>query len=152
MTEPSTTIDAVDETAVEVREHLATFDDVTVNDDGSATLLWGSARVDITVEVFDEDQSMVSVRARCVTGATPSADLYEHVATSSLQLGHFVVEPEAGGTVGIVIAHGLIGEFLNPAELRMTIVAVAHAADATDDELASRFGGSVYAADRNLPS
>ncbi len=152
MTEPSTTIDAVAETALEVREHLGTFDDVTVNEDGSATLLWGSARVDITVDVFDEDQSMVSVRALCVHGATPSAELYEHVATTSLQLGHFSVEPEPGGTVGIVISHGLIGEFLNPAELRMTIVAVAHAADSTDDELAARFGGSVYAADANLSS
>ena len=149
MTDAGTTIQAVADTIAEVREHLSTFDDVTVNDDGSATLLWGSARVDVTVEVFDEDQSVVQVAATCVTGATPSSELYEHIATSSLDLGHFSVVPEDGGTVAIVISHGLIGEFLNPAELRMTIVAVAHEADTTDDELASRFGGTVYAVDGN---
>jgi hypothetical protein len=150
MTDAGTTIDAVAETIAQVREHLSTFDDVTLNDDGSATLCWGSARVDITVEVFDQDQSVVSVQATCVTGATASPELYQHVATSSLDLGHFSVEPEDGGTVAIVISHGLIGEFLNPAELRMTVVAVAHEADSTDDDLAARFGGTVYAADNNL--
>jgi hypothetical protein len=149
MTEPSTTIEAVAETIAQVREHLSSFDDVTVNDDGSATLLWGSARVDVTVEVFDQDQSVVQVKATCVTGASPSPALYEHIATSSLDLGHFSVVAEEGGTAAIVISHGLIGEFLNPAELRMTIVAVAHEADSTDDELAARFGGSVYHADGN---
>jgi len=149
MTDPSTTIEAVADTSAQVRDHLSSFDDVTVNDDGSATLLWGSARVDITVEVFDEDQSVVQVKATCVTGATPSPDLYQHVATSSVDLGHYTVVPETGGTVGIVISHGLIGEFLNPAELRMTIVAVANEADTTDDALAARFGGTVYAAPAN---
>jgi hypothetical protein len=150
MTDPSTTIEAVSETIAQVREHLSSFDDVTVNDDGSATLLWGSARVDVTVEVFDQDQSVVQVAATCVTGAAPSPALYEHIATSSVDLGHYSVVPEDGGTVAIVISHGLIGEFLNPAELRMTIVAVAHEADTTDDDLAARFGGSVYHADGNV--
>jgi hypothetical protein len=149
MTDASTTIEAVAETIAQVREHLSTFDDCTVNDDGSVTLLWGSARVDVTVEVFDEDQSVVQVTAKAVTGAAASPELYQHVATTSLDLGHLSVAPEDGGTVAIVISHGLIGEFLNPAELRMTVVAVAHAADTTDDDLAARFGGTVYHADGN---
>lgn len=149
MTDPSTTIEAVAETAAKVREHLSSFDDVTINEDGSGTLLWGSARVDVAVEVFDEDQSVVRVFACCVTGATPSPELYEHVATTSFDLGHYEVVPTGEGTVDIVIRHSLIGEFLNPAELRMTIVAVAHEADNTDDALAARFGGAVYHADGN---
>jgi hypothetical protein len=149
MTDASTTIEAVADTIAQVRDHLSSFDDVTVNDDGSATLLWGSARVDVTVGVFDQDQSVVQVKSTCVTGATASPELYEHIATSSLDLGHYSVVAEDGGSVAIVISHGLIGEFLNPAELRMTVVAVAHEADTTDDELAARFGGTVYAADAN---
>jgi hypothetical protein len=149
MTDASTTIEAVAETAAQVREHLSSFEDVTINDDGSGTLLWGSARVDVAVEVFDEDQSVVRVFACCVKGATASPELYEHVATTSFDLGHFEVVPSGDGTVDILIRHSLIGEFLNPAELRMTIVAVAHEADATDDALAARFGGTVYQADGN---
>lgn len=149
MTDPSTTIDAIADTTALVRDHLSSFDDVTANDDGSCTLLWGSARVDVTIEVFDEDQSVIQVKATCVTGATPSPELYEHVATTSVDLGHYSIVPEDGGTVAVVISHGLIGEFLNPAELRMTVVAVAHEADTTDDALAERFGGSVYHAEGN---
>lgn len=148
MTDGSTTVDTVAETIEQVREHLSSFDDVTLNADGSATLLWGSARVDVTVEVFDQDQSVVRVYACCVKGATPSPELYEHVATTTFDLGHYTVVPD-GATVDILIRHSLIGEFLNPAELRMTIVAVAHEADNTDDALAARFGGTVYAADAN---
>ena len=149
MTDASTTIEAVTETAAQVREHLSSFEDVTINEDGSGTLLWGSARVDVAVEVFDEDQSIVRVHACCVTGATPSPELYEHVATTSFDLGHYEVVPVDGGKVDILIRHSLIGEFLNPAELRMTIVAIAHEADGTDDDLAARFGGTVYAVDGN---
>jgi len=58
---------------------------------------------------------VVQVAATCVTGASPSPALYEHIATSSLDLGHYSVVPEDGGTAAIVISHGLIGEFLNPA-------------------------------------
>src|SRR5215207_7607998 len=63
MTDAGTTIDAVADTTRQVREHLSSFDDVTLNDDASATLCWGSARVDITVEVFDQDQSIVRVQS-----------------------------------------------------------------------------------------
>src|SRR4051812_43503958 len=149
MTDASTTVGTVAETIEQVREHLSSFDDVTLNADGSATLLWGSARVDVNVEVFDQDQSVVRVYACCVKGATASPELYEHVATTSFDLRHLSVAPAADGTVDILIRHSLIGEFLNPAELRMTVVAVAHEADNTDDELAARFGGTVYAVDGN---
>src|SRR5690348_10840502 len=105
MTEPSTTIEAVADTTAQVREHLSSFEDVTLDDDGSATLLWGSARVDVSVEVFDQDQSVVRVNACCVTGATPSPELYEHVATASFDLGHFEVVPSGDGAVDILIRH-----------------------------------------------
>jgi len=149
MTDDGTTIEAVAETAAQVREHLSSFEDVTINEDGSGTLLWGSARVDVAVEVFDQDQSIVRVFACCVTGAKASPELYEHVATTSFDLGHYEVTAKDDGTVDIVIRHSLIGEFLNPAELRMTIVAIAHEADSSDDDLAARFGGTVYQVDGN---
>ena len=114
-----------------------------------ATLSYGSARVIVDVEVFDEDQSVVHVRARCVTGATRSPELY-HVATNRADLGHFRVVDEDDGTVAIEFSHCLIGEFLNPAELRLTVVAVAFTADRFDDDLAARFGGVVHDAAGNL--
>lgn len=142
-------VDAVADTTAKLSEYLSSFDDVDFHDDGTCSLQYGSARVFVTVGVFDEDQAIVNVKAQCVSGATPSPELFRHVATFQADVGHLTVSEEADGTACIHFSHGLMGEFLNPAELRMTVVAVAYEADRLDDELAARFGGKVYDADSN---
>jgi hypothetical protein len=144
MTDASAIDDAVADTVAKVRDFLAPFDDVTLHDDGTCSLHYGSAQVIITVGIFDEDQAIVRVRADAVTGATPSAELDHHVARFQGEIGHLTLRDEADGTVTILFSHSLLGEFLNPAELRLTVVAVAHYADELDDDLAARFGGKVF--------
>jgi len=141
---------AVADVQAQVREFLSTFDDVTKNDDGTCTLSYGSAEVTVTVSVFDEDQAVVKVRAEAVVGAKPSPELFHHIATYSAEIGHLRAVEESDGTVTILLCHGLLGEFLNPAELRMTVVALALVADQIDDGLAERFGGTVHDASANL--
>jgi hypothetical protein len=149
MSDASTTIDAVADATGKVREFLSSFEDVEFAEDGSCSLQYGSARVYITVGVFDEDQAIVRVAAQAVTGATVSPELYEHVATFQADMGHLTVDAAADGTATIRFSHSLLGEFLNPAELRMTVVAVAFGADSLDDGLAERFGGTVHDAASN---
>jgi hypothetical protein len=149
MSDPSTTVDAVPETIAKVREMLSPFEDVTVHEDGTCSLCYGSALVQVGVGVFDEDQAVIHVRARCVVGATPSPELYRWVATNQADVGHFTVVEEADGTATVRFSHSLLGEFLNPAELRLAVVAVAFTADRFDDELAARFGGRVHDATGN---
>ncbi len=149
MSDASTAVDAVADTEAKVREFLEPFDDVEVLDDGGVCLRYGSAQVVVTVGVFDEDQTVVKVRADCVTGAKPSPELYMHVATLQTEIGHLRALEEADGTATIYFTHGLMGEFLNPAELRMTVITVAYLADELDDGLAERFGGKVFDADSN---
>jgi hypothetical protein len=141
--------DAVGETVAKVREYLFPFDHVEIDADGTASLTYGSARVVVSVSVFDEDQSLVQVSAMCVTGAKPSPELYQHVASFQSQIGHLSVNEQDDGTVCIEYSHGLLGEFLNPAELRLTVIAVALLADQIDDDLAARFGGTVHDAAAN---
>jgi len=143
-------VTAVADVQAQVREFLATFDDVTKHEDGSCSLSYGSAEVTVTVDVFDEDQAVVKVRAEAVTGATSSPELFHHIATTSTEIGHLRAVEQPGGTVTILLSHSLLGEFLNPAELRMTIVALALVADQVDDGLAERFGGTVHDASANL--
>jgi hypothetical protein len=153
MTDPPTTAtDAVSAASEAVRSMLAPFDDVQLGDDGTCSLRYGSAEVAVTVATFDEDQAAVHVRARAVTGATRSAELYHWVATNRADVGHFGVVDEDDGSATIEFGHTLIGEFLNPAELRLTVVAVALTADRFDDELAARFGGTVHDAAGNIGS
>lgn len=149
MSDASTMIDAVADATAKVREFLSPFEDVEFDDDDGCSLRYGSARVDITVGVFDEDQAIVRVKAEAVKGATVSPELYEHVATFQADMGHLTVSPEPGGTASIWFSHSLMGEFLNPAELRMTVIAVAFGADSVDDDLAARFGGTVFDATSN---
>jgi len=149
MSDVSTDVDAVAETALKVRQMLSSFDDVDKHDDGTCSLRYGSAQVVVSVNVFDEDQAVVKVRAKCVTGATLSPELYRHVATFSAELGHVRVVEDDDGTATILFSHSLLGEFLNPAELRMTVVALALLADTMDDELATTYGGIVFNADGN---
>jgi hypothetical protein len=151
MTDSNTTVDAVAETLGRVREMLSPFEDVTVHDDGTCSLRYGSALVQATVGVFDEDQAVVHVQARCVVGATPTPELYRWVATNRADVGHFAVVDEPDGSATVLFSHSLLGEFLNPAELRLTVVAVAFTADRFDDELAARFGGQVHDAAGNRP-
>jgi hypothetical protein len=153
MSESTATADAspaVAEAAHQVREMLAPFDDVVVRDDGACTLSYGSAHVTVEVGVFDEDQAVVHVRFRCVTGADRPPELYRWVATHRDEVGHFTVIDDEDGSATIEFSRTLIAEFLNPAELRLTVVAVAFTADHHDDELAARFGGVVHDADGNL--
>jgi hypothetical protein len=142
--------DVVAGTAGRVRDMLAPFGDVVVGDDGTCSLAYGSARVVVDVGVFDEDQAVVHVRSRCVTGATPSPELYHWVATNRADLGQFTVVDEDDGSATIEFSRALIGEFLNPAELRLTVVAVAFTSDHFDDDLAARFGGEVHDAGANI--
>ncbi len=148
-TESSEAADSIADTEAKVREFLSSFEDVDVHDDGSCSLQYGSARVFVTVGVFDEDQSVVKVKAACVTGAKASPELFEHVATQQTEVGHLRVVLEDDGSATINFCHSLLGEFLNPAELRMAVVAVAYTADELDDDLAATYGGKVYDAEHN---
>ena len=146
MSEPT----EVTEARSRMHEFLSSFKDVSHHDDGTASLQYGSARVVVSVEVFDEDQAVVKVRSQLVTGAKSSPELFHHVATQSTELGHLRAVEEEDGSVTILLSHSLLGEFLNPAELRLTIVALALVGDQFDDLLAERFGGTVFDAESNL--
>lgn len=134
----------VEETRVKVRDFLEPFEDVNFADDGSCSLVYGSAQVTVTVDVFDEDQAVVKVSADCVAGATASPELYHAIATTRMEIGHLRAVDEEDGTVTVQFRHGLIGEFLDAGELRMVVVAIAIIADQLDDDFAARFGGHVH--------
>jgi len=121
------------------------FDDVSRNDDGTWSLHYGSAIVHVQVKVFDEDGSVVLVSSPSVSGATISPELYEHVATATtFDFGHLSVVKESDGTGTVSFSHSLLGDFLDDAELRTAVIAVAYTSDELDDGLAERFGGTVF--------
>jgi hypothetical protein len=132
-----------------VRETLAgSFDDVEFDDAGGASFRYGSARVFVRVDEFDEDSSVVVLEAPVVRGAKVTPELYEYIATQSAGqgFGHLALRPE-GNEATIVFTHTLLGDYLDDMELRVAAVAVAFTSDDLDDKLVERFGGSLYHAD-----
>lgn len=147
----SEVVDALTATRQKVDRYLAeSFDDVE-RTDGGWSISYGSCRVNIRVDVFDEDSSVVHIESPVVSGASASPELFRYVATNSHlhEFGHLGVREEADGTATITFGHSLLGDFLDPAELRTAVVAVSFTADELDDKLASQFGGQVHDAASN---
>ncbi|MEZ5141203.1 MAG: hypothetical protein R2726_01610 [Acidimicrobiales bacterium] len=142
----------VERVRTKVRDYLTgVFDAVDVDEAGECALSYGSARVSVSVRIFDEDSTAVHVEAPLVTGATASPELFHYVATSAdtYDFGHLGVREEGDGKATITFSHSLLGDFLDDAELRTAVVAVSFYGDQLDDELAARFGGRVYDAGGN---
>ncbi len=144
-------VDALAVTRQKVDTYLAEAFDEVESVDGGWSIRYGSCRVNIRVDVFDEDSSVVHVESPVVTGAAASPELYRYVATAAgvHEFGHLGVREEADGTATITFGHSLLGDFLDPAELRTAVVAVSFTADDLDDKLAAEFGGRVHDAGAN---
>lgn len=149
MTEQITVHDAVADTQQRVHDAMADFvgeHAVQELPGGDVAVRYGSAIVSVVVQRFDEDSSLVVLDAPLVSGITPSAELYEYVATATPEqgVGHLGLTIADDGTATIHFRHSLLGEYLEPAELRMSVVAIALLGDRMDDALAERFGGSTF--------
>lgn len=130
---------------------------VVIDQTGTYSARSGSARVFVRVlEHPDGESALIYVFAPVVEGARLTPELFEYVATdSSMVFGTLLVvrdtpdQPDgqsagAATTGTIYVRHTLLGDFLDSAELEYAVGGIASSADDLDDELATRFGGSVF--------
>ena len=117
--------------------------------DGGWTFRMQSARIFVRIiehQIRNEETStIVSLFAPIVIDAKASDELWKFVATSSDNwlFSHLTAsEDEDGVTLGL--AHRLLGDFLDPAELQIATGALAWTAQEIDDDLVARFGGRVF--------
>jgi hypothetical protein len=114
---------------------------------GDFSFQFGSARVFVNCTAFgDAGDTVVRVTAPVLFECKPSPDLYEHVATHAddYLFGHLSVQPQHDGTVSVMFTHILLGDFLDPEELKRAVGGVVTTADQIDDELKARFGGKRF--------
>jgi hypothetical protein len=133
-------------TKEKVRHYLAgSFDGVDFDDEGVASFPYGSAHVFVSVEVFDEDSSVVVIDSPVIQRVKDDPELYRFIATraESTSFGHLCVTG-SGDDLTVHFGHTLLGDYLDDMELRMAAVAVAVTSDQLDDELKERFGGERY--------
>ena len=123
---------------------LEVLNKVEVDRDGDFTFRQGSARIFVSVHPFGEDKTTVKVLAPVVFDAPASPELFKHVATEgSYKFGHLSCN-EKDGKVTIYFLHTLLGDFLDPEELKMATFLLARTADEIDDEIVGKFGGKKF--------
>ncbi len=119
---------------------------VQLTPDGAYSFQTGSARVFVRCGAWGTDTTLVSVTCPVLFECKPSPELYEHVATHAddYVFGHLSVSPQEDGTLMVMFTHSLLGDFLDPEELKHAVGALVTTADQLDDSLQARFGGKRF--------
>ncbi|HUA87897.1 MAG TPA: YbjN domain-containing protein [Steroidobacteraceae bacterium] len=135
--------DAVDLTKQKVQRYLTDLlGSVSLDRDGDFFVRNGSAQVFLRVMPFGEQNSLVRIWAPTNQDVPESPDLYRYIATNArFYFGALTAQPTGKSTANVAFSYTLLGEFLDPDELRSALSAVAVSADAIDDEIKTQFGG-----------
>lgn len=92
-----------------------------------------------------DPETLVQIWATVLRDVAPSPELFEWAAREGggYFFGHVrVVDGEPGsGKLRLVMAHTLLGDFLDQRELEAAMYGVLTSADELDDKLKERFGG-----------
>lgn len=107
-------------------------------DNGHFYVGYGSTVLEIAVEPYGPEETMIEVTAYCVQGA----ELTEELALGLLELNH-EIHVGAFSIVGtdIFFSHAIFGRSLDRKNLLGTIAAVANTSDEWDDRIVAKYGG-----------
>jgi hypothetical protein len=135
----------LDQLTLKVQRILMDFlNDVRLTDDGGFMVPYQSTMVIVRPRDLGDDRTVVIVYGLVNQNVPVSPALYEWVATNTdnYMFGHIGLKVnEDGATANIVFSHTLLGDYLDPEELRNAIGAIATTSDEIDDEIQDRFGG-----------
>ena len=118
-----------------------------VTEDGGWTFRNGSARVFVRVREQqlgdDSSRTLVDLSAPVLFGVSPTPELWEYVALNADNwiFGHLWAAKDDDGNVTLILSHRLLGDFLDPEELKSAVAGLAITAEEVDDKLAEQFGG-----------
>lgn len=123
---------------------LEVLNRVEVDRDGDFTFRQGSTRIFVSVDAFGESSTSIRIVAPVIRDAPATPELFKYLATgNNYRFGHLAAS-EKDDKVSILFAHTLLGDFLDPDELKLAVFLLARTADEIDDEIKSKFGGQAY--------
>ena len=129
---------------------LNLFESYEATDEGTFVVEVGSSAAFIdVVDGFGEDQTVILVEAPVLIGAKVTPALFKWIATEGQDflLGAMSVDvdEEGDGKTGIVrFRSNIIGDDVDPSELKAAIFTVLGVADRFDSLLQKKFGGKRY--------
>lgn len=123
---------------------LEVLNTVSIDRDGDFTFRHGSTQLFISVQPFGDSSASVRIVAPIISEAPASPELFKFIACEgSYRFGHLACQ-EQDGKVSILFNHSLLGDFLDPDELKLAVFLMARTADELDDEIVKKFGGRPF--------
>jgi Putative bacterial sensory transduction regulator len=118
------------------------------DDDGDYVVAHDSARVFVSPQALPGRPAIVGVFAITNVGVNATSELGAFLAEVNFRLifGRFSIDIE---NRAVWLTENLLGEHLDPADLRLIVEAVAETADAYDQRIAERWGGQTARAAHN---
>lgn len=117
---------------------------IQIDRDGDFNFRNGSTHVYVRVQAMGDASTYVSVWAPTNGDVPVTPELYKYlVEKNHYRFGHLATSEKDGKAV-INFTHQLLGDFLDPDELKMTVYLVAETADQIDDEIKAKFGGRLF--------
>ena len=118
---------------------------VTVDKDGDFRFPYESTVVNISVEDFGNNETLIKLDGLIAMDSKSGASVFEwcNQINAALAFGA-VVHMESGKSNITIIKHAILGDFLDPAELFTALRGLILLADDLDDKFISKFGGKRY--------
>ena len=136
---------AKDKVQTYLRDLVGRFE---VDKDGDFTFRHGSSRIFISVEPISDDNTYVEIYSPLASDVPASPGLFEYVATqNTYRFGKLLAVKQPDGAIRIVMTYGMLGDYLDPEELKVAVSLLAGTADEIDNKICDQFGGTVFHAD-----
>lgn len=126
-----------------VQRYLSELVTFQVDDKGRYSFRYGSARVFVRVQPWRDNDALVAIEVPLLFGVQPQPELYRYIAETEWVYGHLVAVNTDNG-VTVMYNHCLLGNFLDPDELKLAVALMAKTADEQDTKLRQMFGGSTF--------
>jgi hypothetical protein len=118
---------------------------VTVDKDGAFRFPYQSTVVNVSVEEFGENETLVKLDGLIALDSQSSPAVYEWCNQQNVAIAFgTVVHMQSEKTNITMLKHAILGDFLDPAELFTALKGVVFLADDLDDKFISLFGGKRY--------
>ena len=121
---------------------------VQIDGDGDFTFSYESTRIWVSAYWWEpQELTVVNVYAIPLWNVPGSPEFFERITREAydMRFGALSLYKREDGLYNVNFRHALVGETLDPEELKTAVLAVAYTADNLDDELQKEFGGQRWA-------
>jgi len=121
------------------------FGTVTTDKDGTFRFPYQSTVVNVNVEDFGDNQTLVKFDGLIAMESKSSAAVYEWCNEQNINIAFgTIVHIQAGKKNLTLLKHSILGDYLDPEELLTALKGVVFLADDLDDKFIALFGGKRF--------